>query len=59
MSKRQLTTPEELRDFLIGKDIFRRGGYLDDCLFDQLITRLEISLLVVQIYSWNGRCKQE
>ena len=31
MSKRQLTTPEELRDFLIGKDIFRNGGYLNDC----------------------------
>ena len=31
MSKRQLTTPEELRDFLIGKDIFRKGGYLNDC----------------------------
>ena len=31
MSKRQLTTPEELRDFLIGKSIFRKGGYLNDC----------------------------
>lgn len=31
MSKRQLTTPEELRDFLIGKSIFRNGGYLNDC----------------------------
>ena len=31
MSKRTLTTPEELRDFLIGKSIFRNGGYLNDC----------------------------
>jgi len=32
---------------------------LDDCRFDQLITRREISQPVAQIYSWNGRDKQE
>lgn len=31
MSNRTLSTPEELRDFAIGKQIYKAGGYLNDC----------------------------
>ncbi len=31
MSNRTLKTPQELTDFLIGKEIFNRGGYINDC----------------------------
>ena len=55
MSKRQLTTPEELRDFLIGKDIFRRGGYLNDCTSEAMrqgFSRMANHQVDVMVGTW-------
>jgi len=55
MSKRQLTTPEELRDFCIGKDIFRRGGYLNDCTSEAMrqgFSRMANHQVDVMVGTW-------
>ena len=55
MSKRQLTTPEELRDFCIGKDIFRRGGYLNDCTSEAMrqgFSRMANHQVDVMVGAW-------
>jgi len=55
MNKRQLTTPEELRDFLIGKDIFRRGGYLNDCTSEAMrqgFSRMANHQVDVMVGTW-------
>jgi len=56
MSKRQLTTPEELRDFCIGKSIFRNGGYLNDCTSEAMrqgFSRMANHQVDVMVGSWN------
>ena len=56
MSKRQLTTPEELRDFCIGKSIFRNGGYLNDCTSEAMrrgFSRMANHQIDVVVGSWN------
>jgi hypothetical protein len=55
MSKRTLTTPEELRDFCIGKDIFRRGGYLNDCTSEAMrqgFSRMANHQVDVMVGTW-------
>ena len=55
MSKRQLTTPEELRDFLIGKSIFRKGGYLNDCTSEAMrqgFSRMANHQVDVMVGTW-------
>ena len=55
MSKRQLTTPEELRDFCIGKDIFRNGGYLNDCTSEAMrqgFSRMANHQVDVMVGTW-------
>jgi len=55
MSKRQLTTPEELRDFLIGKSIFRNGGYLNDCTSEAMrqgFSRMANHQVDVMVGTW-------
>ena len=55
MSKRQLTTPEELRDFCIGKDIFRKGGYLNDCTSEAMrqgFSRMANHQVDVMVGTW-------
>ena len=56
MSKRQLTTPEELRDFLIGKSIFRNGGFINDCTTEAMrrgFSRMANHQIDVVVGSWN------
>ena len=55
MSKRQLTTPEELRDFLIGKSIFRNSGYLNDCTSEAMrqgFSRMANHQVDVMVGTW-------
>lgn len=55
MSKRQLATPEELRDFLIGKSIFRKGGYLNDCTSEAMrqgFSRMANHQVDVMVGTW-------
>ena len=55
MSNRTLNTPEELRDFLIGKSIFRNGGYLNDCTSEAMrqgFSRMANHQVDVMVGTW-------
>ena len=56
MSNRTLSTPEELVDYLIGKSIFRNGGFINDCTTEAMrrgFSRMANHQIDVVVGSWN------
>ena len=56
MSNRTLSTPEELADYLIGKSIFRNGGFINDCKSEAMrrgFSRMANHQIDVVVGSWN------
>lgn len=56
MSNRTLSTPEELVDYLIGKQIYQRGGFINDCTNEiqrRGFSRMANHQIDVVVGSWN------
>ena len=55
MISRTLSTPQELADYLIGKSIFRNGGFINDCTSEAMrqgFSRMANHQVDVMVGTW-------